>query len=160
MLSIYVGPWNVTQKFFDEKGTETGTFKGTEEIVWVLDHHAILRTYTTTIGDTIFRANGTITWSTADKKYKGVWFDNQSTAGPSTVIGEWNANDKAMIWTIDSTTNDGQKRQHRIVEKFVDEERRESTTYRIAGSQVIKELEATYKRTVPCPGKIRTIIGG
>ncbi|MEK7757891.1 MAG: DUF1579 family protein, partial [Planctomycetota bacterium] len=84
-LDIFIGPWSVTESHFNPRGELIATVKGTEEITWILDHRAIRRAYSTATGSTIFKAHGTLTWNNADKKYHGVWFDNVSTAGPTTV---------------------------------------------------------------------------
>ncbi len=157
-LEIYVGPWSVTVRHYNERGDETVTVKGSEEIVWQLDRHAIGRTYTTTAGDDLYRAVSTVKWIPSEKCYRGVWFDSNPQSGPNAVSGEWTEKDKTMVWKME-TTRDGVKESYKIVEKFLDSERREATTYLIEGPNTIKKFMVQYKRTVPCPGKVRTYFG-
>lgn len=157
-LEIYVGPWSVTVRHYNERGDETVTVKGSEEIVWQLDRHAIGRTYTTTAGDDLYRAVSTVKWIPSEKCYRGVWFDSNPQSGPNTVSGEWTEKDKTMVWKME-TTRGGVKESYKIVEKFLDSERREATTYLIEGQNTIKKFMVQYKRTVPCPGKVRTYFG-
>jgi hypothetical protein len=157
-LGVLVGVWTVTQNQFDRKGAVTRTIKGSEEIVWIVDHHAIQRTVTTVDGSTTNRAVGSLGWNTAEKKYKGVWFDNYSTCGPTTVTADWNDKEHILTYTLEAQEPGGAKTQYRIVEKFPDSEHREATTYRIEpGGVLVKELVVQYKRTTPCPPGIRVI---
>ena len=82
-LDIFVGAWKVKETYFDEKGVARDGRKGTEEIVWMLDHHALYRRYNTSTGDRVYRAVCTIAWSEPDKRYLGSWFDSAPEQGPS-----------------------------------------------------------------------------
>jgi hypothetical protein len=158
-LELFVGPWNVTETHFDTKGKIVATVKGTEEIAWLLDRHAIRRTYATSTGDRTFKASGILTWNAVEKKYHGVWFDNASTAGPSTVKGTWDRDTLTMLFDMESSGPLGPVR-HRAVEKFDGPEKRVVTTYQIDGSSLIKRLEVEYHRAKPCPSQLRGYFGG
>ncbi len=157
-LELFIGPWSVTESHFDPAGKTIATVKGTEEIAWILDHHAIRRVYATT-GDKVFKAQGLLTWNGVEKKYHGVWFDNASTYGPSTCKGTWNGETRTMVFELESAGPGGTIR-HRVVEKFVDAEKREAATYLVDGSKLIKRLEVEYRRTQPCPDRLRGLFTG
>lgn len=159
-LDLFVGPWSVTESHFNPRGELIATVKGTEEITWILDHRAIRRVYSTATGSTIYKAHGTLTWNNADKKYHGVWFDNVSTAGPTTVTGSWDDQTRTMLFHLDSAGRDGSIVRYRVVERFADPQTRVATTYLIEGSSLIKRMEVEYKRALPCPAKAITILGG
>lgn len=159
-LDLFVGAWSVVESHFDPRGEVVATTKGTEEIVWVLDHRAIRRTYTTSGGTSTFRALGLLTWNAMEKKYQGTWYDNVSTLGPTGVKGEWVQDTKTLTLEIESLGSDGKPVRHRVVEKFEGLEKRTATTYRVDGTNLIKRLEVVYQRTTPCPARLRTIIGG
>lgn len=160
-LEMYVGPWNLTEHHFNSRGEEIASVKGTEVIIWVLDHRAIRRTYTTANESTRYQAVGTITWNAAEKKYHGVWFDNASTNGPTTARGDWDQKEKMLVFTLESQAADGSKVQHKVVEQFLSDERRVATTYLIVGKDVTKRMEVHYQRATPCPEAAGIgIIGG
>ncbi len=159
-LDIFIGPWSVTESHFNPRGELIATVKGTEEIAWILDHRAIRRAYSTATGSTIFKAQGTLTWNNAEKKYRGVWFDNASTAGPTTVTGSWDDQTRTMLFHLESAGMDGSIVRYRVVERFADPQTRVATTYLIEGSNLIKRMEVEYKRATPCPAKALTIMGG
>lgn len=159
-LEIFIGPWSVTESHFNPRGEVIGSAKGTEEIIWMLDYHAIRRSYASSGGSTTFRATGTLTWNAAEKKYHGNWYDNASTLGPTTVKGTWDDATKTMTLDVESTGPDGKAVRHKVVEKFESGEKRTATTYLVDGSNLVKRLEVVYQRTTPCPAKIRTILGG
>lgn len=156
-LALFIGPWRVSEEHFNARGEVVATVKGTEEITWILDRHAIRRVYQSGSGPTIYHAIGTLTWNDVDKKYHGVWFDNVSSAGPTTVTGEWNDEALMMVFTIESFAKDGSVVRHKVVERFINEERRVATTYLIKGTEVVKRIEVRYKRSIPCPARIRPI---
>ena len=159
-LQMYVGPWRVTETHFNTRGEPVATVKGKEQVTWILEHRAIRRTYQTKTEITAFEAIGTFTYSEADKSYRGVWFDNVSTTGPTTVEGEWDEGNRTFIYSVESTAKDGSKVDYKVIEEFPDEERRIATTYLLRGSEVIKRLEVQYKRYVPCPTTLNRIFGG
>ncbi len=159
-LDLFIGPWSVTESHFNPRGELIATVKGTEEITWILDHRAIRRAYSTTPGSAAFKAQGTLTWNSAEKKYHGVWFDNVSTAGPTTVTGNWDDQTQTMLFHLESAGKDGGVVGHRVVERFADPQTRVATTYLIEGSNLVKRMEVEYKRALPCPAKAATIIRG
>jgi hypothetical protein len=159
-LDIFIGPWSVTESHFNPRGEMIATVKGTEEITWILDHRAIRRAYSTAPGATVFKANGTLTWNDTMKKYHGVWFDNVSTAGPTTALGTWDDDTKTMLFQIEASRREGATVRYRVVEKFTDPQTRMSTTYLIEGSNLVKRMEVEYKRATPCPAKALRILGG
>ncbi len=159
-LDLFIGPWSVTESHFNPRGELIATAKGTEEITWILDHRAIRRAYSTAPGATIFKANGTLTWNDAEKKYHGVWFDNVSTAGPTTATGTWDDETHTMLFHVESSGREGATVRYRVVEKFPDPQTRMATTYLIDGSNLVKRMEVEYKRATPCPAKALTIFGG
>jgi hypothetical protein len=158
-LEIYVGAWSVTERHYNTKGEEIGVVKGSEDIVWVLDRHAIGRTYTTTHGDELYRATATVKWVPGEKRYRGVWFDSNPNSGPSPVTADWNDADKTMLWKLEVQPPGGAKEEYNIVEKFFDGDRREAVTYRVDKTGVTRTLVVQYRRTVPCPGKVRMFFG-
>lgn len=159
-LDIFIGPWSVTESHFNPRGELIATVKGTEEITWILDHRAIRRAYSTAPDSTIFKAQGTLTWNNTEKKYRGVWFDNVSTAGPSTVTGGWDDQTRTMLFQLESAGRDGSIVRYRVVERFADPQTRVATTYLIEDGSLVKRMEVEYKRATPCPAKAITIMGG
>jgi hypothetical protein len=159
-LDVFIGPWSVTESHFNPRGELIATAKGTEEITWILDHRAIRRAYSTSTGSTVFKANGTLSWNDVEKKYQGVWFDNVSTAGPTTVTGSWDDQTRTMLLDVESSGREGSTIRYRVVERFADPQTRVATTYLIEGSSLIKRMEVEYKRATPCPAKAITILGG
>lgn len=156
-LEFYIGAWTVSENHFNVHGKVIATVKGTEENRWILDRHAVQRTYTTSTDSNVYRAVGTFTWIAITKKYQGVWFDNASIAGPNIVEGDWIADTNTFVYTM-TTNSIASNVKYKIVEKFLDEKTRLATTYEVRGSKVIKKLEVRYTRTTPCPAKIRYIL--
>lgn len=159
-LDIFIGPWSVTESHFNPRGELIATVKGTEEITWILDHRAIRRAYSTAPDSTIFKAQGTLTWNNVEKKYHGVWFDNVSTVGPTTVTGSWDDQTRTMLFQVESPGRDGSIVRYRVVERFADPQTRVATTYLIDGSNLVKRMEVEYKRATPCPARALNILGG
>ena len=159
-LDIFIGPWSVTESHFNPRGELIATVKGTEEITWILDHRAIRRAYSTATGSTIFKAQGTLTWNSEEKKYRGVWFDNVFTAGPTMVTGSWDDQTRTMLFHLESAGRDGAIVRYRVVERFADPQTRVATTYLVDGSNLVKRMEVEYKRATPCPARALTILGG
>ncbi|MDO8632447.1 MAG: DUF1579 family protein, partial [Phycisphaerales bacterium] len=151
VLDRFIGPWNVIENHFNARGEVVATVKGTEEIVWVLDKHAIRRTYATGGEPSVFRAIGMLTWNPTRRHYEGAWFDNTSAAGPTQVSGAWDDASLTMTLTLTSSTSDTDKQEFKVVERFTDDEHRISTTYKLRGSEIEKVLEVQYVRTIPCP---------
>ncbi|MCH8881702.1 MAG: DUF1579 family protein [Planctomycetes bacterium] len=158
LLDLFVGPWSVVERHFNARGEQVAIVKGTEEIVWILDHHAIRRNYMTRTESAVFQAIGTLTFNSVAKHYQGVWLDNRSTAGPTTVTGEWSEETRSMVLTLESSGKNGTTIRHKVIERFLDEKRREAVTYLLRGSEVIKRMEVQYQRTIPCPARLRTIL--
>ncbi len=159
-LDLFIGPWSVTESHFNPRGELIATVKGTEEITWILDHRAIRRVYSTATDTAVFKANGTLTWNDAEKKYHGVWFDNVSTAGPTLAKGTWDDETRTMLFYVELSGRDGAAVRYRVVEKFTDPQTRMATTYLIEGSNLVKRMEVEYKRATPCPARAITILGG
>ncbi len=159
-LDLFIGPWSVTESHFNPRGELIATVKGTEEITWILDHRAIRRVYSTATDTAAFKANGTLTWNDAERKYHGVWFDNVSTAGPTTAMGTWDDETHTMLFHVESSGREGATVRYRVVEKFTDPQTRMATTYLIEGSNLVKRMEVEYKRATPCPAKAMRIMGG
>ena len=157
-LERYYGLWSVTERHFDELGRSVGVVKGQEEVEWILKDHAIKRTYRTGTKPSVFEAIGLLTWNTAERKYRGVWMDNASTLGPTTVTGEWNPKTEVFVFTLDAVGQDGKKVRYRVIEKFDDDDTRRATTYAMEGEQLIKRLEVQYKRAAPCPDRLRQVL--
>ena len=161
-LDIFVGAWKVAETYFDEKGVARDGRKGTEEIVWMLDHHALYRRYNTATGDLVYRAVGTIAWSEPDKEYRGSWFDNAPEQGPSprTITGSFDARTATMTWVMESKNPDGSSRTHRMIERFIGIEERVTTTFEVKGDRVTKLMEVKYTRAEPCPASRGTVLIG
>ncbi len=153
-LAMLEGPWRVTETHFGHGGSEV-VVTGTEENRWALQKHALRRLYSTKSGQSFYQAMGLLTWDDVDKKYRGVWIDNTTTAGPATVTGEWNEKTKTMTYTVESKDAGGTKARYTVVERYLDGDHREATTYTVDGDDVVKRMVVRYVRTVPCPsGKI------
>ncbi len=159
-LELFVGPWGVSESHFNPRGEIIGSAKGTEEITWILDYHAIRRVYNTGGGAAKFRATGTLSWNNVEKKFHGAWFDNASGVGPSIVKGTWDAATRTMILEMESAGEKGGVVRHRVVEKFETAEKRVATTYLVDGPHLVKRIEVEYHRTQPCPDRIRGIFDG
>ncbi|UCE61639.1 MAG: DUF1579 family protein [Phycisphaerales bacterium] len=157
-LELYVTNWNVVAQYFNENGEQVGTVKGTEDIVWALGHRVIQRTFTTLAESAVYRAIGLLTWNEATERFEGVYFDNISTSGPTTVEAQWNKKKREMVSTLKSTGSDGSTIKYRIVDKFIDDSNRVATTYSLAGNKQTKVMEAKYARAVPCPSTRRRLI--
>lgn len=150
-LVLWVGSWAFVERHFDASGEVVGSSKGQEDVVWILDKHAIRRSYAA--GESGFRANGTLVWSAAAKRYEGMWFDNATTAGPTRCRAEWNEDTRTMVYTLESLSSDGKAQTHRCVEQWFENDRRVATTFLVQGDSLVKRLEVEYKRTTPCPEK-------
>ena len=151
VLQQWIGPWKVTERHFDRLGKVVATTEGTEDGRWILDQHAIRRVYRSTRSATAYSAEGIFTWSAAEGRFKGVWFDNASQVGPGFVTAEWDANNRTMVFTVELSTGAGKTVTYRTVERFSDDEHRLATTYEVNGSELVKRIEVEYVRTVPCP---------
>lgn len=156
-LDMLTGPWKLTETHYDKRGNEVGTAEGTEEITWILDQRAIRRVYTRSGASSAYHAIGTLTWNEAEKKYRGVWFDNASKTLPVHVTGEWSPDNRSWILTLESKAADGSPVRYKVVEEILDDERRVATTYKLTGSQVLKSMMVEYRRAVPCPARLRPI---
>lgn len=156
-LDLFVGTWVLKQSHLNADGEVVSTVKGTEEITWVLDHRAIQRSYKSGADEKPFRALCVLSWNDLEKKYNGYWFDNSSTAGPAEAKGEWQDDTRSMVFAMESLDAEGQAVRYRVVEQFIDNERRVATTYLLQGDELVKQMVVTYRRAVPCPDRIRTI---
>jgi hypothetical protein len=160
VLDRFAGPWNVSETHYNTRGEVVGSAKGTEEGTWVLDRRALRRTYTSGEEGNLFRAIGMITWDAATKQYEGAWFDNASTNGPTTLTGVWDESSKTMTFTMTSTATDGKPVQHKVIDRFLDDEHRIATTYKVVGNQVEKVIEVQFTRARPCPSNLSVIPEG
>lgn len=152
LFEAMIGVWNVTEHHYNERGKEVSTAKGTEEIHWILGKHAVRRSYTTSYsGGRAYHAIGTLTWNSAEKKYRGTWFDDVSTSGPTMVSGVWNKDSRTMEYLLESQAANGSTIRYKVVDKFVDEKHRVATTYFVRDAQLLKRLEVYYNRPKPCP---------
>lgn len=160
VLDRFAGPWEVAESHYNKRGEVVASAKGIEEGVWVLDRRTLKRTYTTGEEGNLFRAIGMISWDSVGKKYKGMWFDNASANGPAALSGEWDESAKTMTITLTSSDADGKTLDHKVVDKFLDEERRLVTTYRVNAGQVEKIMEVQFRRARPCPSNLGVIMEG
>lgn len=155
-LEMLEGPWAFS--VYDARGTRVA--EGTEEVRWALDKHVLHRSYTYTLGDTVYRAMGMLAWDDTSEAYVGVWFDNGSTSGPSSVRGTWNESTRTMTSTLQKKNDKGVNLEYKVVEQFTGDELREATTYELVDDDVFKRMVVKYKRTVPCPSKKLIPMGG
>ena len=160
VLDRFAGPWNVSESHFNSRGEVVGSAKGIEEGAWALDRRALRRTYTTGEEGNLFRAIGMITWDAAEKRFEGAWFDNASTSGPTALTGAWDEASKTMTFTLASTAADGKSVQHKVIDRFLDDEHRVATTYKVVGNQVEKIIEVQFTRAIPCPSNISIVPEG
>ena len=158
-FDMLIGPWKVTETHFNPSGEQIATVKGTEKISWILDHHAVRRSYETQTESTAFEAVGILTYNQAQREYQGAWFDNASTSGPVTVRGVWKEDPRSFVFTLEAVTRGGAIVRYRVVEELPDEERRIATTYLLKGGELIKRLEVRYQRYSKCPPLVRPIFG-
>ena len=71
--------------------------------------------------------------------------------------GEWSAETRSFIFTMEALSADGARRRYRRIEELIDEEHRVATTYLLTGSEVVKVLEGKYERMIPCPSGVRAV---
>lgn len=154
VLDQFAGPWEVRESHLNSRGEVVATAKGIEEGAWVLDRSVLQRTYITGEEGSLFRAIGLVAWNADQKRYEGTWFDNVRSGGPTTVTGTWDSASRTMTYTLVSIASDGMAVQHKVVDKFVDDERRMVTTFKVDGSLVEKVLEVQYARAEPCPPNV------
>jgi len=152
-LNDLVGTWKVTEQHFNERGDEVASASGTEEIIWMLDRHALKRSYQTATTTTSYTAVGMFTWNESERVYRGVWFDDFSTSGPTMASGDWDEKQSAFVFILEAKGRDGSPLRHRVVERFEDERTRVATTYVLHGDKAVKRLEVRYARTSPCPAR-------
>ena len=160
LFEEYYGLWKVSEQHFDEQGQPVGVVEATEEVAWMLDRHAIRRTYARTAGVVPYRAVGILTWNDVRSVYEGTWFDNVSKAGPNHVTGVWDASEQTMTFTMESLLPTGRTVTYRIVDRFVDSDNRVATTYSVDGKETVKRMEVKYKRTRACPAKVQRVFDG
>jgi hypothetical protein len=156
-LALLVGPWNLTEKHFGADGSVVAQVTGSEEITWVLDDRAIRRTYASGTKASQYKALGLLAWSDRAQAYEGVWLDNASTAGPRRVSGQWDGGTQSFVFTLEVVKADGSRARYKTVEQLTGENQRLATTYLLSGSGQTKVIEVQYKRSRPCPGRLRFI---
>lgn len=154
VLELFAGPWEVRESHLNSRGEVVATAKGIEEGAWVLDRKVLQRTYITGEEGALFRAIGLVSWNTEQKRYEGSWFDNVRSGGPTTFTGTWEAATRTMTFTLMSGGSDGKAQQHKVVDKFLDDENRMVTTFKVDGGLVEKVLEVRYTRAEPCPPNV------
>lgn len=159
-IDIFVGAWKVKETYFDERGVERAGREGTEEIVWMLDRHALLRRYNTAAGDSVYRAMGIITWNATAGAYACHWYDNAPAQGPSprSQTGSFDPATATLTWEMKSESPGGAPQTHRIIERFVSEEERTTTTFAVSDGRVRKIMETRYTRAEPCPASRGTVL--
>lgn len=157
-LESLVGVWTVTETHYNDLGQIVGTVKGTEEIGWILDKHALRRVYRTRTEATAYHAIGTLTWNRPENRFYGVWFDDVSTSGATLVSGTWSEKAGGLVLTLEAMADDGTMIEYRVIEKRADEDTRVATTFAIRKDEVIKRMTVKYKRSVPCPDKLRMVM--
>ena len=151
VLDQWLGMWIVVERHFDPSGNVVGETKGSEEVRPILDWHGIRRIYRSAGTSATYEAEGTFTWSEASSSFKGFWIDNQSTNGFVESQARWDADTRTMIYETRRAKPGGTEETYRIVERFIDDEHRQATTYRLRGKQLTKLLEVNYRRSGPCP---------
>ncbi len=157
VLDKFAGPWEVSESHYNSRGEVIGSARGIEEGAWALDRRVLRRTYTTGEEPKLYRAVGMITWDAAEKVYKGAWFDNATTSGPTSLTGVWDESARTMTFTLNSNSTEGKPVQHKVVDRFLDDEHRIVTTYKTIGNQVEKVIEVQFTRARPCPGGVGII---
>lgn len=157
ILGRFAGPWDVSESHYNSRGEVVGSAKGIEEGSWTLDGRVMQRIYTSGVEGSLFRAIGLIAWDAVEKQFEGTWFDNVSTNGPTSLSGTWDEEAKTMTFTLTSTGPDGKPVNHKVIDRFLDEEHRIATTYKVIGNQVEKVIEVQFKRARPCPTNIGVI---
>jgi|CXWL01.1.fsa_nt_gi hypothetical protein len=157
VLDRFAGPWNVSEAHYNSRGDVVGSAKGIEEGAWVLDRRSLRRTYTSGEEGNLFRAIGMMTWDAVEKHYEGAWFDNASTSGPTALTGVWDEASRTMTFTLISTGTDGKPLQHKVIDRFLDDEHRVATTYKVVGNQVEKVIEVQFTRARPCPSNMSIV---
>lgn len=150
-LLLLVGAWRFKEQHFDEAGDVIAEVRGTEEVSWQLDKHAVRRVYTRPADGSVYRAECLLTFNSVKNRYEGVWLDNVSVTGPRPFNGTWDDQTKTMSFVLTAMDADGATQQYRIVERFFGDSHRIATTYRLRDKEVIKVLEVSYRRAVPCP---------
>ncbi len=164
-LDRFYGGWHVVETHFDARGEVLSKAKATEEVAWILDNHALRRTYLRKTEKRVVEVISTITWNEALKQYRGASFDNQSSVdkqgrgGPTLMSGEWSADTEVFVFNLETVGADGETIRHRVVERILNDEERAATIYRMTDDGVQKIMEAHYKRAVPCPDRLRVIFG-
>lgn len=160
VLDRFSGPWEVKESHFNKRGEVVATARGTEEGTWVLDRRTLRRTYTTGEEGSLYRAVGLISWDAGAKKYRGMWFDNTSANGPTTLAGSWDEAARAMTYSLYASDAEAKPVEFKVIDKFVEDERRVATTYRVTGGAIEKVIEVEYVRARPCPSNLGVIMEG
>jgi len=151
VLQQWLGGWTAVERHFDSAGHLAGETKGTEETRLILDDRAIERVYRSAGTAEVYEAQGTFTYDESDGSFIGVWFDNRSTFGPTQSKATWDPETRTMVYENMRSGPGGAVETYRTVERLLDAERRQATTYRVRGQEVIKLLEVSYTRAQPCP---------
>ena len=67
---------------------------------------------------------------------------------------------RTIVFTVESMGQDGSTIRHKVVGRFVDDQRRVATAYLMAGAEIVKRTEVQYTRATPCPDRVRIIFDG
>lgn len=156
VLYPWLGAWTAVETHFDVSGHVIAEVKGTEETRWILNEHGIRRVYRSGGTAEAFEAQGTFTWNQIDKMFHGFWLDNRSANGPSTIRATWTPQTRTMVHELEHAQPDG-RQVFRVVERFIDDDHRSATTYRVDGKKLVKVLEVHYTRSAPCPERQSTL---
>lgn len=159
-LEALLGVWKVREHHFNDQGEVIVVVKGQEQIKWILEGNVLQRSYISGERDPIFRAIGLLTFNEQQQAFVGTWYDSQASSGPSIIKGVWSAENQTMVFTVESADDSGSAIRYRVVEKFLDENHRTTTTYELLGSKVTKRMRVDYERTTICPASRPLIIGG
>jgi len=156
----YLGAWKLVEHHYNAEGKVVATVEGAEEVTWIVGNRAIQRRYISGARKALYRAVGTLTWNKVEGKYHGVWFDSASDDGPRTVKGNWDEKSQTLTFIMEVKGKDGPPTTHKIVEKFVNEQRRVTTTFRVDGDKTVKLLEIDADRISHCPTGVKMFFGG
>lgn len=156
-LERFYGLWSVTVDHFGTDGRHVGTVKGREQVNWILDNHAIERNFRSGEKPNIYRAIGTVAWNAVEGKYHGVWFDSTSVNGPTIAKGDWDEKEQAFVFVLESVAEGGKKIRYKVVDSFLGDDSRSSTTFLMDGDRLTKVMETHFKRAMPCPSGPRII---
>ncbi len=150
LLDQFAGVWTVTEHHYDALGQVIATVEGTEEVVWILDGHAIERSYTTKTDDKTYKAIGTFVWNDATQTFEGVWFDNRAGGGATISKGSWNEDRRMIHYKLETEGGSGKSTRYEVLDRITSKDTHVATTYVVSGAKRLKRLVVNYKRNEPC----------